>query len=182
MSTGRTPRTKTNDKEATAQLLQRLKKGDIGHDTLKQSAIVQSLVKQGLTPGQIASKSKISTAHIYNMIKIQNWPAEVRDILKDETNKIGPSEVLRLSRKLSDKELIEKVRHIVQVKKANPHVSIDSILVQNQYATAGKKFKQEDKEKIQTDLRKLFEKYATSSVTMTKIKTLTNAFTQLAMI
>lgn len=169
---------KSND---TGLLIEKLKTGGPKMDTLKQSKIVKQLIKKQMKPIDIAKQSGISNAHIYNMMKIQRWPAEVLNIINDETNKVGVTEVLILSRKLSDKELIEKVKQMVKFRKEHPKASVMSTTIQQKFMASNvKKLSQKDKVEFQRRLKKLLVDYSPLAITMSKVKTAFKSISQVA--
>lgn len=152
------------------QLYASLKRGDSDHNSLKKSAIVAALKSRGNTPQEISDESGICIAQVYNYLKINAMPEKVKKFILE--GQINATEVLRLKRNKTQKAFIKDIEGYIKAKEKNQIQSFTNNL-------SKKGVSPQKKNKLLSDLERIFRYYSPLKVTKQKINLAANVINQL---
>lgn len=168
------------ESRATAALFERLKRGT-SIDTFKKAIIVAELRKKhNMDPEKIAKESGMSTAHVYNMFKLDEMPVKVRQYIKE--GRIGATDALHLARKQpNDKTFLEEVESFIKEKEsASPsnRLHTDAALIRKSHVLNGRLTGPERK-KFSERLKTLIENFSPVKVSNSKLNMCTSMVSQI---
>ena len=144
-----------------------VKRGDFNHNSLKKSAVIATLRKRGDTPEKIAAKTDICIAQVYNHLKINGLPENIRDYIRE--GRIPATDVLQLKRNQpTDKAFIKEVERYIRMKEKSV-LPMDSNITKKEQSFAKKGVATEKQHKFITELENLLGKYSPFKVTKQKI-------------
>lgn len=166
----------TGTQKKDIPLFNRIKSRELS--PLKESVLIAEADKAGYNPKDIAEYTNMSVSHVYNCIKINKFPAKVKEYIR--TGQITPSEAVDQSRNTTTPEsCIKQIEIYIRLKaersasKLNPKLM--AMFAAAEYESMAKTpLSRSDRNMLKKKLNDLLS--SVTSITKTKLDKLTNSY------